>query len=223
MFRYRHYVKKNSQRIEHFSTNEELPRDEEYYDSELASIDRVLCIHKVKNSENHATSEYPPDLTTYQKVKLILESPLVSYFYTPYRIYLMQSYIKGVDDLNNRRAELKASVAGSNDDISSELHQYDELEKQYEAKLPPMVPLPKEQTLVLVKWNNQTYDQVTWELEEDVQHEQSKIIVFRRNETPPDIKSIVSVSTWVVRSSPSSVGTSDLHRRAIGSTRIACL
>ena len=127
MFRYRHYVKKNSQQIEHFNTNEELPRDEEYYDSELASIDRVLCIHKVKNSENHATSEYPPDLTTYQKVKLILESPLVSYFYTPYRIYLMQSYIKGVDDLNNRRAELKASVAGSNDDISSELHQYDEL------------------------------------------------------------------------------------------------
>ena len=122
----------------------------------------------------------------------------MSYFYTPYRIYLMQSYIKGVDDLNNRRAELKASVAGSNDDISSEMHQYDELEKQYEAKLPPMVPLPKEQTLVLVKWNNQTYDQVTWELEEDVQQEQSKIIIFRRNETPPDIKSIVSVSTWAV-------------------------
>ena len=188
-------MKKNSQQIEHFSTTDELPHDEEYYDSELASIDRVLCIHKVKNSENHATSEYPPDLTTYQKVKLILESPLVGYFYTPYRIYLMQSYIKDVDDLNNQRAELKASVEGTNDDISEKLRQYDALEKQYEAKLPPMVPLPKEQTLVLVKWNNQTYDQVTWELEEDVQHEQSKIIIFRRNETPPDIKSIVSVST----------------------------
>ena len=43
-----------------------------------------------------------------------------------------------------------------------------------------------------MKWNNQSYDQVTWELEEDVKHEQSKILTFYRNNRYPDTRNLVS-------------------------------
>lgn len=53
--------------------------------------------------------------------------------------------------------------------------------------LPDIIARPATQRLVLVKWNNQSYDQVTWELEEDVKHEQSKIL-----NRYPDTRNLVS-------------------------------
>lgn len=141
----------------------------------------------MKNTEGHSTAEFA-NKSLFEQVTLTLESPLLSYFYTPYKIYLLQSYIKGVKDLNERRQQLRDSVK-EGDDISDELKQYDDLEKQYELYLPELVTIPSVQKLVLVKWNNQTYDQVTWELENDVHHEQSKIIAFHRNNRLPDMNS----------------------------------
>ena len=87
-------------------------------------------------------------------------------------------------------------MATTHDDISDELRQYDALEEQYSQYVPEIVPIPTAQQLVLVKWNNQAYDQVTWELEEDVKHEQSKIVAFHRNNRVPDIRTLVSPFRW---------------------------
>lgn len=87
------------------------------------------------------------------------------------------------------RKDLESSST-DNTSESPEMKQIDELEKQYEKLLPPLVPIPAVQKLVLVKWNNQTYDQLTWELESDVHHEQSKIIAFHRNNRLPDMNSL---------------------------------
>lgn len=195
MFRCRHFINKHPT-IEHFAANEKMPPDSEYYDPDLACIDRVLWIREVKNTEGHSTSDFTESMSLYEKVKLLLESPLLPYFYTPYKIYLFKQYIKGVDDLNAKRKELRESVATTHDDISDELRQYDALEEQYSQYVPEIVPIPAAQQLVLVKWNNQAYDQVTWELEEDVKHEQSKIVAFHRNNRVPDIRTLVSPFRW---------------------------
>ena len=195
MFRCRHFINKHPT-IEHFAANEKMPPDSEYYDPDLACIDRVLWMRELKNTEGHSTSDFTESMSLYEKVKLLLESPLLPYFYTPYKIYLFKQYIKGVDDLNAKRKELRESVATTHDDISDELRQYDALEEQYSQYVPEIVPIPTAQQLVLVKWNNQTYDQVTWELEEDVKHEQSKIVAFHRNNRVPDIRTLVSPFRW---------------------------
>ena len=173
-----------------------MPPDSEYYDPDLACIDRVLWIREVKNTEGYSTNDFTESMSLYEKVKLMLESPLLQYFYTPYKIYLFKQYIKGVDDLNSKRKELRESVEMSSDDISAELRQYDALESQYRLYVPELLEIPESQQLVLVKWNNQAYDQVTWELEEDVRHEQSKIVAFHRNNRMPDIRTLVSPFRW---------------------------
>lgn len=178
-------MKNNKHRLEHFGADDKLPNDSEYYDSEYASIDRVLYIRDVNNSEGHSYADFE-NKSLYEQVQLTLESPLLSYFYTPYRIYLMQSYMKAMKEVNERRETLKQSEG----DVTEELQQCDELEKQYELLLPELVHLPSVQKVVLVKWNNQTYDQVTWELESDIRHEQSKIITFHRNNRMPDMSSV---------------------------------
>lgn len=195
MFRCRHFINKHPT-LEHFAANEPMPPDSEYYDPDLACIDRVLWIREVKNTEGYSTNDFTESMSLYEKVKLMLESPLLQYFYTPYKIYLFKQYIKGVDDLNSKRKELRESVEMSSDDISAELRQYDALESQYRLYVPELLEIPESQQLVLVKWNNQAYDQVTWELEEDVRHEQSKIVAFHRNNRMPDIRTLVSPFRW---------------------------
>ena len=74
---------------------------------------------------------------------------------------------------------------------------FDELEKQYELLLPEIITMPAVQKLVLVKWNNQTYDQVTWEKESDVHHEQSKIIAFHRINRLPNLSTVASSSYYL--------------------------
>lgn len=188
VFRCRHFVAKNSHRIEHYGPDDSLPNDSEYYDPELATIDRVLYIRDSKNSPGHSSAEFE-DKPLQEKVKLTLESPLLSSFYTPYKIYLLQKYMKGMAAVEQYRKDLTSS---SKEDVSEspEMKQIDVLEKEYEALLPPLVSIPAVQKLVLVKWNNQTYEQLTWELESDVHNEQSKIIAFHRNNRLPDMNSL---------------------------------
>ena len=191
MFRCRHYINKHPT-IEHYAANETMPPESEYFDPDLACIDRVLWMRDVKNTEGHASSDFTEDMSLYDKVKLVLESPLLPYFYTPYKIYLFKQYIKAVDDLNAKRKQVKEAGTYTEEELDAELKQYDALEEQYASYVPELVNIPPSQHLVLVKWNNQTYDQVTWELEEDVKHEQSKIVAFHRNNRVPDIRTLVS-------------------------------
>lgn len=97
--------------------------------------------------------------------------------------------MKGMAAVEQYRKDLTSS---SKEDVSEspEMKQIDVLEKEYEALLPPLVSIPAVQKLVLVKWNNQTYEQLTWELEGDVHNEQSKIIAFHRNNRLPDMNSL---------------------------------
>ena len=191
MFRCRHYINKHPT-IEHYAANETMPPESEYFDPDLACIDRVLWMRDVKNTEGHASSDFTEDMSLYDKVKLVLESPLMQYFYTPYKIYLFKQYIKAVDDLNAKRRQVKEAGTYTEEELDAELKQYDAREEQYASYVPELVNIPQSQHLVLVKWNNQTYDQVTWELEEDVKHEQSKIVAFHRNNRVPDIRTLVS-------------------------------
>ena len=97
-----------------------------------------------------------------------------------------------MEGVNKRREELKNET----EDVSEEMQQLDELEKQYELLLPEIVHIPAMQKVVLVKWNNQSYDQVTWELESEIQHEQRKIISFHRNNRMPDAASLGPITYW---------------------------
>lgn len=146
----------------------------------------------MKNTDGYDPTKFEL-MSTFDKVAYTLNSPLLTYFYTPYKIYLLQLYLKSVKDLNGRRKMIKGTLV-EGEDKSEELAQLDELEKQYELLLPEIITMPALQKLVLVKWNNQTYDQVTWEKESDVHHEQSKIIAFHRINRLPNLNSIASSS-----------------------------
>lgn len=188
MFRCRHFIHKHLGRIEHFTENEVLPPDTEYFDSELSCIDRVLYIRDAKNTEANTTANFPENASLYEKITLTLSCPLLQYFYSPYQIYLMQVYVKGVDGVNEQKKLIDMSEAHAEERVTA-------LEATLQPlidALPTLVNLPATQRLVLVKWNNQSYDQVTWELEEDVKHEQSKILTFYRNNRLPDTHTLVS-------------------------------
>ena len=192
VFRCRHFISKADHPIEHYGPNDKLPVDSEYYNAEFALIDRVLWIREMKNTEGYDAKKFE-QMSIYDKVTFTLNSPLLTYFYTPYKIYLLQFYLKNVKELNERRKKLEENpTEGENNmDTSSQL---DELEKQYELLLPEIISMPLSQKLVLVKWNNQTYDQVTWEKESDVRHEQSKIIAFHRINRLPNVNSMITTS-----------------------------
>ena len=230
MFRCRHFIKQNP-RIEHYSWNERLPSNNEYFDEELSGIDRVLYIREIKNLECAITANFSPDITLEEKVRRVLESSLLQYYYTPIEIYRFQTYLKGVEYVNKQKEQLRKefenSVIGmngekeeqmneeaydngynNNDDddderTRTEREQREKLLLEQEAvldeslsplikALPVLADLPAEQRLVLVKWNNQTYDQITWELEESVKHEQNKILTYYRINRLPDTRTLIS-------------------------------
>ena len=149
----------------------------------------------MKNTDDYDPSKFEA-MSTFDKVAYTLNSPLLTYFYTPYKIYLLQLYLKSVKDLNGRR-KMMMGTRVEGEDKSDELAQLDELEKQYELLLPEIITMPAVQKLVLVKWNNQTYDQVTWEKESDVHHEQSKIIAFHRINRLPNLSTVASSSYYL--------------------------
>ena len=158
MFRCRHFINKHLCRIEHFTENEVLPPDTEYFDSELSCIDRVFYIRDAKNTEANTTANFPENASLYEKITLTLSCPLLQYFYSPYQIYLMQVYVKGVDGVNEQKKLIDMSEADAEERVTA-------LEATLQPlidALPTLVNLPATQRLVLVKWNNQSYDQVTW-------------------------------------------------------------
>ena len=86
----------------------------------------------------------------------------------------------------------KKEVNMESPDAKEQIASLDAMLEPFIKALPDIIALPATQRLVLVKWNNQSYDQVTWELEEDVKHEQSKILTFYRNNRYPDTRNLVS-------------------------------
>ena len=146
-----------------------------------------------------------------------LESSLLQYYYTPIEIYRFQTYLKGVEYVKEQKEQLRKDLEYSalylNGEQKDQMEEEDEKEKGKEERerllreqeavlddsltplieaLPVLADLPAEQRLVLVKWNNQTYDQITWELEESVKHEQNKILTYHRINRLPDTRTLVS-------------------------------
>ena len=142
----------------------------------------------------------------------VLESSLLQYYYTPIEIYRFQVYLKGVEFVNQQKKQLRKDLKCIDYDIDDEDtegmeeeggEEKERLLREQESALeesltpliealPVIVDLPAEQHLVLVKWNNQTYDQITWELEESVKHEQNKILTYHRINRLPDARTLVS-------------------------------
>ena len=107
----------------------------------------------------------------------------------------MKVYIKGADRVNEEKKQIDMNEPDADERVAA---LEESLQPLIDA-LPELVNLPETQRLVLVKWNNQSYDQVTWELEEDVKHEQSKILTFYRNNRLPDTHTMVSPFRYLMR------------------------